>query len=570
MTVLMLVGLFGGLGMFIYGMHLMSEGLKIVAGSKMKQLLDILTNTPIKALLCGIIVTILVQSSSATTVMVVGFVNASLMNLQQAAGIILGSDIGTTLMAQIIAFNITAYSPVFIGIGTFMALFSKSKKVKDWGSIVLGFGILFFGISTMSTSVGSLNDSPEFVNLLLTYGKNPILGLLASTVMTGILQSSGAIIGLIQALAISGVFSTTSGTEAIEICIPLIIGSNIGTCITAILSSIGTSNTAKDAAIIHLFVKIFGAIWVMILLAVLNAIFPVDPIYSFIVNISGSTTLNGQIVPNVARQIAMAHTIFNIANTLVLLPFINVIVKVVEKILPPEKNEDVLHLDTRLLNTPGIALGQANEELIKMSIMTAKNFGRAMDMLITLDESKYEKIDRVENRIDEFEQGIQNFVVSISNLNMSEHENERVAFIIENAHTIERIADHAHNLANLALDMIDHSYEFSPTMVSALLEIKERIGKMLDRVTEVLKNPNDNEDVEKIFRDEDVIDRVTAELKEKRIRKVDRSKKVYPTFVFVDILTNVERVSDLAEDVAIASIHLNVGRQINGLNEVVY
>lgn len=570
MTVLMFVGLFGGLGMFIYGMHLMSEGLKIVAGSKMKQLLDILTNTPIKALICGIILTILVQSSSATTVMVVGFVNASLMTLQQAAGIILGSDIGTTLMAQIIAFNITAYSPVFIGIGTFMALFSKSKKVKDWGSIVLGFGILFFGISTMSTSVESLNDSPEFVDLLLTYGKNPLLGLLAATIMTGVLQSSGAVIGLIQALAISGVFSSTTGTEAIEICIPLIIGSNIGTCVTAILSSIGTSNTAKDAALIHLFIKIFGAIWVMLLLFILNRIFVVDPIYSFIVRISGTTTMNGQVVPNVARQIAMAHTLFNVSNTIVFLPFLNVIVKFVEKILPPERNDDVLHLDERLLNTPGVALAQANNELTKMGYMTAKNFGRAMDLLISLNEDKYEKIRKVENCIDEFEKGIQDYVVRISNLNMSELENDKIAFILENSHTIERIADHALNLANLAMDMINENQEFTPGMINALYEIKEKIGRMLDRVTQLLGNPEKKEDVAKIFRDEDIIDQITYTLKEKRIKKVDPNMKVFSTFVFVDVLTNVDRISNLAKDVANASTTLEVYKNVNPIKEVIY
>lgn len=510
MTVLMFLGLFGGLGMFIYGMHLMSEGLKIVAGSRMRQLIDKLTNTPIKALICGIILTIMVQSSSATTVMVVGFVNASLMTLNQAAGIILGSDIGTTLMAQIIAFDITAYSTVFIGVGTFLALFSKKKKVKDWGSIVLGFGILFYGISLMSNSVAPLNDSPEFVDLLLTYGKNPIVGLLVSTGITAVLQSSGAVIGLIQALALSGVFASTTGTEAIQICIPLIIGSNIGTCITAILSSIGTSNTAKDAAGIHLIVKIFGAIWVMLLISILNAMFPVNPIYEFIVKISGTMTLNGNVIPNVARQIAMAHLLFNVANTIVLFPFINVLVKVVEKLLPPDKPEEGLQLDERLLNTPSVAIGQAEFELVRMSRMTAKNFGRAMDALINLDEKKIKKVNEVEERIDDFEMGLLEYSVKLTHFELAANEADQVAFILENSHTIESIADHARTLADLASQMIDKEEKFTDGMVVALIEMKEKIGMMLDRVADILADPSEEKYAKKISEDEDFIDRATC------------------------------------------------------------
>lgn len=570
MTLLMLSGLFGGLGMFIYGMHLMSEGLKIVAGSKMKQLLEKLTNTPLKALLCGIVVTMMVQSSSTTTVMVVGFVNASLMTLTQAAGIILGSNIGTTVMAQIIAFDITAYAPVFIGVGTFMALFSKKKRMRDWGSIVLGFGILFFGINTMSASVEPLNDSPEFINLLLTYGKNPIIGLLVSAAMTGILQSSGAVIGLVQALAISGVFSATSGTEAIQICIPMVIGSNIGTCVTAILSSIGTSNVAKDAALIHLFVNIFGAIWVMVLLAVLNAVTAQDPIYEWIVNISGTTTTaSGQIVPNVARQIAMAHTFFNVANTIVLFPFMGRIVKLIEKILPPEPTEKGLQLDERLLNTPSVALGQVQRELTRMSKLASKNFERAMNSLITLDEHKAQKVFEKEDKIDEFEHGIQDYVTRVSNLNMSQHQNDRVTFYIETAHTIERIGDHADNLAEMTLSMIDKQAQFTTKMKNEMQGFKERLSVMLAQVTEILKDP-ESPLVNDILKEEESVDALTKTLKNSVIKNADESSQIFPSFVFVDMLSNLERISDMAEDVATATITLNASRETNKLNEVIY
>lgn len=551
-------------------MHLMSEGLKIAAGSKMKQLIEVLTNTPIKALLCGIILTIMVQSSSTTTVMVVGFVNASLMTLYQAAGIILGSDIGTTVMAQIIAFDITAYSSIFIGLGTFMALFSKKKRMKDWGSILLGFGILFFGISTMSSAVKPLNDSPEFIDMLLTYGKNPIIGLLVATGMTAILQSSGAVIGLIQALAISGVFSATTGTEAIQICTPLIIGSNIGTCVTALLSSIGTSNTAKDAAYLHLFVKIFGAIWVMPLIMFLNSAFPVNPIYELIVRISGNMTLNGEVIPNVARQIAMAHTFFNIANTIVLFPFLKYMVRLVEKILPPEPVEEGLHLDERVLNTPAVALGHVQDELVKMSRITAKNFGRAMDAVLTLNEKKINKVHQMEGVIDEFEHGIQEYSARISNLNMSQNQNETVAYIMENSHTLERIGDHANNIADLAESMIEKDKTFTDGMIGAMWEIKDRIGKILDEVTIILSNP-EQKTINKIFKEEDLIDSITNRLKEKRIENLTgKDERVYSTFVFVDMLNNIERISDLAEDIANSTINVEEAKSVNRLEEVIY
>lgn len=570
MTLFMLLGLFGGLGMFIYGMHLMSEGLKIAAGSRMKQLIEMLTNTPIKALLCGIIVTIMVQSSSTTTVMVVGFVNASLMSLYQAAGIILGADIGTTVMAQIIAFDITAYSSVFIGLGAFMALFSKKKRARDWGSILLGFGILFFGISTMSNAVKPLNDSPEFVDILLTYGKNPIIGLMVATLMTAILQSSGAVIGLIQAMAISGVFSSTSGTEAIMICTPLIIGANIGTCITALLSSIGTSNTAKDAAYLHLLVKIFGALWVMPLILFLNSAFQVNPLYAFIVRISGTITMNGTAVPNVARQIAMAHTFFNLANTILLFPFLKIMVRAVEKILPPEPPEEGLRLDERLLNTPAVALGSVEDELVKMSRICAKNFGRAMDAMILLDEKKIEKVFQMEGVIDEFEHGIQEYAARISNLNMSQNQNERVAYIMENSHTLERIGDHAATIAELAQSMLDKQKVFTDGMIFTMKEIKVRIGKMLDQVTLILADPT-NESINKIFIEEDFIDEITNRLRDNRIGNLTgKDEKVYSTFVFVDMLTNIERVSDLAEDIANSTISVEEAKNVNRIEEVIY
>ncbi len=506
----MLLGLFGGLGMFIYGMHLMSEGLRVVAGTKMRNLIDRFTATPLKALVTGVLITFLTQSSSATSVMVVGFVNASLMNLYQATGIILGSNIGTTIMSQIIAFDITQFATFFIGLGVLMALFMKKKRGRDWGSIVLGFGILFYGIYMMSQAVTPLKDSPEFTNLLLTYGKNPLIGLFISTAMTAVLQSSGAVIGLIQALALSGVFSSASGTEAIQICIPLVVGSNIGTCITAILSSIGTSRTAKDAAYIHLFDKIIGAIWVLTLMFLLDTFLPVNPFYEFLVRISGKITIDGQVVPNVARQVAMFHTIYNIANVLILFPFIKQIVDTVTKIYPPDEPEEGLALDQRLLNTPGVAIGQAETELIKMSRITAKNFGRAIDALITLDKKKIKKVEETEQRIDEFESGLQEYMIKITNLSATKDQYDRVAFIMENSHNIESIGDHAMTLAGIAGMLEEKELKLTPGMLDALQTIKSKTGIMLDEVTNILEDPTSTRDLDQLFREEDFLGRATC------------------------------------------------------------
>lgn len=573
MAFMMFAGLFGGLGMFIYGMHIMSEGLKVVAGSRMKSLLEALTSTKFKALLCGIIVTMMVQSSSTTTVMVVGFVNASIMTLQQAAGIILGSNIGTTVMAQIIAFDITSYAPLFIGIGSMMMLFSKKKKVKEWGNIILGFGILFFGINTMTSAVEPLKDSPEFIHILTTYGKNQWIGLLVSAALTGILQSSGAIIGLVQALAISGVFSGTTGTEAIQICIPIIIGSNIGTCVTALLSSIGTSNAAKDAAMIHLFVNIFGAIWVMAAINLINFISgpTSDPVYEFIVAISGtSTNAAGQVVPNYARQIAMAHTIFNVANTIVLYPIIDRMVLLIEKMFPPAAEEIGLQLDQRLLNNPAVALGQVNSEIVRMSEKVKKNFDTSVEAVLKLDEELIKDGYKREETIDEFEHGILEFLQGINTLNMSDHQNALANYYMNCVHDLERIGDYSVNMIQAAEAMIDRESRLNVSMAEDITTMKNDINLMITQVGTIIEK-DDISLCEAVITEEEEIDILTAQCKENCVMNMyHKVEGTYTTFAFVDMLTNIERIGDHANNIAVGLIRVEHMKDINQISEVVY
>ncbi|MEF9917873.1 MAG: Na/Pi cotransporter family protein [Eubacterium sp.] len=571
MALEMFIGLFGGLGMFIYGMHLMSEGLKIVAGNKMKRLLEILTNNRIKAILCGIVVTIMVQSSSTTTVMVVGFVNASLMTLTQAAGIILGANIGTTVMAQLIAFNVTAIAPLFIGIGTFLALFGRKKSSKDLGSIILGFGILFFGVNLMSTTMEPLNDSPEFVHLLTTYGKNPIFGLLLGTIITGIMQSSGATLGLLQALAISGVFSGIGGTNAVQICIPIMIGTNIGTCVTALLSSIGTSTAAKNAAFIHLFVNIFGAIWVMILLGVIDGVATVNPIYQWLVNISGTSISDaGVVVPNVARQIAMSHTLFNVANTIVLFPIIDKFVSLIEKKFPTIEEERGLQLDERLLNNPSVALGQVGKEIVRLSEMAKKNFTASCEAVMTGDEKLIDKIAEREERIDEFEHGIMEYTVRLSNMNVSESENDRLAFYLKGSHDLERIGDHAENISELAEMKNREKIVLSEIATKDIRDLIDFTNNTMNNVVEMIRT-EDEKICKKILEDEDVIDAVTDKLKNEHIRRLNKGAcNAYAGVVYLDLLANIERVGDHASNIAVDILDLKDQRGINKIEEVIY
>ncbi len=568
-----IVGLIGGLGLFIYGMQIMSNSLKVVAGDRMKHLLEVLTSNRFKAIICGIVVTIMVQSSSTTTVMVVGFVNASLMNLTQAAGIILGANIGTTVMAQLIAFNVDAIAPILIGIGTVMSVFGNKKKTRDLGTILLGIGILFFGISTMSSTMEPLKDNPVFKRWLITYGRNPILGLLIGTVITGIMQSSGATLAMLQALAISGIFADVSGTAAIQICIPMMIGTNIGTCVTALLSSIGTSKAAKNAAIIHLSVNIFGAIWVMTLLAIFNAVLPVNPIYQFLVDISGTMkTSSGAVIPNVARQIAMSHTFFNVANMFVMLPFIDKLVNFLETHIKDDEEESDkgLQLDDRLLNNPAVAIGQVGRELVHMAEMAEKNLKLAGKALVEGDEKAIEKVYQREDRIDEHEKGIIDFVIRLSNLNVSQEENDRLASYLQIAHDIERIGDHAENIVELAEDKIEKDVKMTEAARNELLELLDLTYSIVQHVKEALDSEDDAICM-KIYEEEERSDDLTDEYKDKHIKRLSEGAcQVNSSAIYFDLLVDLERVGDHATNIAEHIQSLHPRKQVNELQGVVH
>lgn len=566
-----IVGLIGGLGLFIYGMQIMSNSLKVVAGSKMKRLLEILTGNRFKAILCGIVVTIMVQSSSTTTVMVVGFVNAALMNLTQAAGIILGANIGTTLMAQLIAFNMDFIGPVLIGIGVITSLIGKRKHTRDIGTILLGIGIIFFGISTMSEVMAPLKDNVIFKNWLVTYGKNPILGLLIGTVITGVMQSSGATLGMLQALAISGIFADVSGTAAIQICIPTMLGTNIGTCVTAMLSSVGTSRAARNAALIHLFVNIFGSIWVLCLFGVLDA-FNINPVYQALVNISGTMkTSSGQVIPNVARQIAMSHTFFNVFNMIVMLPVIDKFVAFLEKHSPDETEGDRgLQLDDRLLNNPAVAIGQLTNELVHLAEMAGKNLKLSFEALSNNDEKAIEKVYEREERIDEHEHGIIDFIVRLTNLNVSQEENDKLAVYLQCAHDLERIGDHAENIVEMAQTQIDEDIDMTADAIDELKKLSDLILGIVANVQEVIRS-EDNKLCEQIYRDEEISDDMTEAYKNAHIKRLaDGQCNADSSAIYFDLLVDLERVGDHSANIAEHIQSLHAANQVNEIEGVIY
>ncbi|MPW25925.1 Na/Pi cotransporter family protein [Alkalibaculum sp. M08DMB] len=553
MSVDMIIGLIGGLGLFIYGMHIMSDGLKAVAGDRMKRLLEILTNNRIMAIFVGTIVTVMVQSSSTTTVMIIGFVNAGLMNLFQAAGVIIGANIGTTITAQMIAFDVAHFAPIFIGVGVCMALFSKKKKNRQIGNIVLGFGILFMGISTMSDVLRPLRDHPVFIDVLVTFGKNPLLGLLAGLVITVMVQSSSATIGLLQAVAISGAFDNLTGANAIAIIIPMLLGMNIGTCVTAMLSSIGTSITAKKAALIHLFVNIFGALWVMVVLAMINiATNGNNPIYNFIVSISGYRIVDGQRVTDVTREIANFHTLFNIANMVVLLPILNPVVKFIDRILPEKINEEEckVKLDERMLENPSIAIGQVMIEVVRMGNLSIKNLKQSIDALLNKDEMLIEKVFVREKLINDFERDITQYLVLLSKGNLADKEHKNVMNLFHSIHDIERIGDHAENLAELAQYRIDNKVSFSNTAVDELKVMMNTVVEVTQDVINGLKNKDREIAIKCIKREED-IDNMELHLRHSHINRLNKEVcKPASGVIFLDIIGNLERVGDHATNIA--------------------
>ncbi len=531
----------GGLGLFLYGMNIMADGLQKAAGGRMKRMLGYITNNRILGVLLGALITAIIQSSSATTVMVVGFVNAGILSLSQAVGVIMGANIGTTITAWLVSMSEWGeilkpefYAPVLVGIGAFILLFAKKEKQKEVGSILVGFGVLFIGLSFMSGSIEPYRDSPVFSQVFTVLGNNPILGILAGVIVTGIIQSSSASVGILQTLAMNGVVTWNSA-------IFITLGQNIGTCVTALLASMGTHKTAKRAAVIHLMFNVIGAV---IFGIVMFIVFTLNPVWA-------SSTIT-------STQISIFHTVFNVVNTIILFPFANQLVSLSGKIVrektaePEETVEQQVssHLDARLLENPSFAIETAKREVLRMGDLALENVRLGEQAVLTNDQEAADRIFAQEKTINFMEKALTEYLVKITNLSLMEEQSEQVKNLLYTVNDFERIGDHAENIAELAENKIQGSVEFSPMAQKDLeLIFSYAIGSVENAVS--ARRNEDAESIRNVIKYEDLVDATEEDLRDKHIaRLANHECRASHGVIFLDIMGNLERVSDHAYNVA--------------------
>ncbi len=536
----------GGLGMFLYGMNIMADGLQKGAGNKMKQLMGFLTNNRIVGVLVGALVTAIIQSSSATTVMVVGFVNAGIINLTQAVGVIMGANIGTTVTGWLVSMNEWGsflkpdfFAPVLIAIGAFILMFAKHSGKKTVGEILVGFGVLFVGLSFMSGAIEPYSDSPIFATAFRALGGNPFLGILTGAIVTAIIQSSSASVGILQTLALNGMVTWNSAVY-------ITLGQNIGTCITALLSSAGANKTAKRAAVIHLLFNMIGAV-----------VFGVGMFIIFHIN----PTFASSSIDSV--QISIFHTIFNITNTLILFPFANKLVQLSgliirddekEKAQLPEvvdEEEDILrHLDKRILESPSFALENADQEILHMARITCQNVENSFKAVMENDEDCVLSVLQEEKSIDRLAKKLSKYLVQVSSLSLTEQQHMIVNHLFYTVSDIERIGDHAENIAELAKYKIENHIEFSDIAHEELKGLMSYVSSSLDYSIKA-RTEMSWEAVQKAKEYEDLVDYVESELREKHIERLAKNLcKPTSGVVFLDLLTNLERISDHADNMS--------------------
>ena len=521
-------GVFGGLGLFLYGMKLMSDGLENVAGEKLKGILEKITSSKVIGVLVGTIVTAIIQSSSATTVMVVSFVNVGLMTLTQATGVILGSNIGTTITAQMVSFKLEIIAPIFIGVGSIVMMSAKKKRIKDLAYIALGFGVLFMGMGLMSSSLKPVSNLHIFNEFISVIGKNHFLGVLVGLIMTAILQSSSATTGILVALA-------NTGNIDINVAFPIILGCNIGTCITAILAGLTANRTAKKAALLHLSFNIFGTILFL-------------PFSDKVV-----TVVNYLTPDNVARQVANAHTIFNIVITIFILPISKYFVRLVNRILPDYESKEsygAVYLDKKLLETPIVASGQAIKEIIRMANKAKDNLELAMEVFLNWNEEKMKRVYDNENIINTLERDITEYLIELSQHNLPEENAKLVSKAYHTINDIERIGDHAENLAELAIQKYEKDITLSNEGDKEVRQLFEVTLKSISIAIESFKSNeiNNGDEVEKI---EEEIDSLEKQFRENNINRLSAKTCLADAgIMFFDLLSNLERIGDHANNIA--------------------
>ena len=526
-----IIGIMGGLGLFLFGMNLMGEALEMAAGSKLKKIIELLTSNIFMGVLVGTLVTAVIQSSSATTVMVVGFVNAGIMTLPQAVGVIMGANIGTTVTAQLVSIDMNGLAPVALGIGIILYLFGGKPKTKHIAEVLIGFGILFTGMDFMKEAVQPLSEYQGFTNALLTFGKYPILGLLLGFGITAIIQSSSASMGMLVVLASQGLIPLSSA-------LPILYGQNIGTCVTSLLSSIGASISAKRAALIHLIFNILGTI---IFLLFLNKIV-----------VAGVTYIDPN---NVARQIANVHTIFNIASTLILLPFNKMIIKLATRLIPDSSIEDddvkiVKFIDDRMIETPSIALLNVEKETLRMGEKSKQSLDCAMRGIMEKSEKDLSNTLTKEKTINELQKAILNYLLKLSKAPLNEESREVIDSLFNTVNDIERIGDHAENLAELREDSIANDVVFSD---HAKNELNDMYNKVLSTYTYALESMRTS-DVDlacKVIKMEEQVDLMEKSCRVNHMRRLNNNMcSIDSGIIYLEIIANLERISDHAVNIA--------------------
>ena len=546
--------LVGGLALFLYGMNMLGDGLKKLSGGKLEAILEKLTSTKLMAVLLGAGVTAVIQSSSATTVMVVGFVNSGIMKLSRSIGVILGANVGTTITAWILSLaeisgtgffmkllKPTSFSPILAIIGVFMIMLSKKEKHRDIATIMVGFAILMTGMDTMSNAVEPLAEMPEFANILLMFS-NPILGLLAGLILTAIIQSSSASIGILQALC-------TTGAVSYATAIPIIMGQNIGTCVTALLSCTGANRNAKRAALVHLYYNFIIVGVFMVLFYAVNSV--VD--FAFM-----GTSMS-------AVKVALFHTVFNVISVIVMFPFTFILEKLVYATLPETQEEleaqknkkDIQLLDARFLSTPGFALEQCKNVTVDMAGHMKEALFLAIGCLDKFDTAVADKVIELENIVDHYEDELNTYLVKLSSQNLNEKESQQLSVLLHCVGDFERIADHAINIVESAREIYLKEQSFSKKAQEELAIYTSAVKDIVN--TSILVFQEEDLKLAAMIEPlEEVIDYLSDEVKKRHMKRLRKGKcSIEMGFVLSDVTTNYERVSDHCSNVALSVLQLN-------------
>ena len=543
----------GGLALFLYGMNVMGDSLAKLSGGKLEQILEKLTSKRIMAVLLGMAVTAVIQSSSATTVMVVGFVNSGIMQLSQAVGIIMGANVGTTVTSWILSLSgirgsslfiqllkPTSFSPVFAAIGIVLIMTAKDNKKKDIGNILVGFAILMFGMDTMSGAVAPLAENEKFTSILTMFS-NPILGMIAGLVLTAVIQSSSASVGILQALCVTGAVGYKTA-------IPIIMGQNIGTCVTALISSIGASKNAKRASMIHLYFNLIGTVLFMVVFYSINAI------------IGGFAFLNDSAN---AAGIAVVHSLFNIGTVLVLYPFGDKLVKLAQLTIPDhvgeaeEKPDELAVLDERFLEKPAFAMELCRNAAVRMAQESRDALHLALDNVTMYSESRVAKIIEMEESVDRYEDALGTYLVKLNNCDLSQKDSRTLSILLHCIGNFERISDHAVNITDSSTQMHEKKLEFSKKAMEELKVFSDALCDIVDETMEAF-TMNDLDKARQIEPFEQVIDSLNIELKQRHIHRLRKGKcTIELGLILEDMITNFERISDHCSNIAVCMIRVN-------------